>query len=106
MNAIDLKDRHAVVTGGAQGIGYSVAHRLLLSGASVSIWDMDAKLAQAAFQVAYQSLVDESERVKSENQWPEPVMFNADSLTFNAPPPPTPAPAPPTPHTAVPDAKK
>ena len=48
MNAIDLKDRHAVVTGGAQGIGYSVAHRLLLSGASVSIWDMDAKLAQAA----------------------------------------------------------
>ena len=48
MNAIDLKDRHAVVTGGAQGIGFSVARRLLLSGASVSIWDMDSKLAAEA----------------------------------------------------------
>ncbi len=48
MNAIDLKDRHAVITGGAQGIGFSVARRLLLSGASISIWDMDAKLATDA----------------------------------------------------------
>ena len=45
MNAIDLRGRHAVVTGVAQGIGYSVARRLLLSGASVSIWDMDSELA-------------------------------------------------------------
>ena len=48
MNAIDLKDRHAVVTGGAQGIGFSVARRLLLSGASISIWDLDAALAAEA----------------------------------------------------------
>jgi NAD(P)-dependent dehydrogenase (short-subunit alcohol dehydrogenase family) len=44
MNEIDLKGRRAVVTGGAQGIGRSVAERLLLSGASVALWDLDANL--------------------------------------------------------------
>ena len=33
MNQIDLKGRVAVVTGGAQGIGYAAAERLLQSGA-------------------------------------------------------------------------
>ncbi len=44
MNAIDLNERHAVITGGGQGLGLSMARRLLLSGASISIWDMDSKL--------------------------------------------------------------
>jgi NAD(P)-dependent dehydrogenase (short-subunit alcohol dehydrogenase family) len=44
MNQIDLYNRHAVVTGGAQGIGLSVVRRLLDSGASVSLWDRDAEL--------------------------------------------------------------
>lgn len=44
MNQIDLKQRHAVVTGGAQGIGLAIAHRFLLSGASVSLWDRDAEV--------------------------------------------------------------
>jgi 3-oxoacyl-[acyl-carrier protein] reductase len=44
MNKIDLINRHAVITGGAQGIGLSVARRLLNSGASVSLWDRDADL--------------------------------------------------------------
>lgn len=44
MNQIDLCNRHAVVTGGAQGIGLSVVRRLLDSGASVSLWDRDAEL--------------------------------------------------------------
>ena len=39
MNEIDLKGRHAVVTGAAQGIGLAIATRLLESGASVSLWD-------------------------------------------------------------------
>lgn len=42
MNQIDLQGRHAVVTGGAQGIGLAITRRLLASGASVSIWDVDA----------------------------------------------------------------
>jgi 3-oxoacyl-[acyl-carrier protein] reductase len=29
MNQIDLKNRVAVVTGGAQGIGYAISERLL-----------------------------------------------------------------------------
>ncbi|QMV02607.1 SDR family NAD(P)-dependent oxidoreductase [Devosia sp. D6-9] len=41
MNAIDLKGQVAVVTGGAQGIGFAIAQRLLASGAKVSLWDRD-----------------------------------------------------------------
>ena len=49
MNKIDLANRNAIVTGGARGIGFAIATRLLQSGASVSLWDVDAAaLAQAA----------------------------------------------------------
>ena len=49
MNKIDLNGRVAVVTGGARGIGYAVAERMLQSGASVALWDMDAdRLVEAA----------------------------------------------------------
>lgn len=48
MNEIDLKGRHAIVTGGAQGIGYAIASRLLASGASVSLWDRDGETLNAA----------------------------------------------------------
>lgn len=44
MNQIDLGNRIAVVTGGAQGIGLAIARRLLASGASVSLWDRDVEL--------------------------------------------------------------
>ena len=44
MNQIDLKNRKAVVTGSAQGIGMAIAERLLDSGASVSLWDRDKYL--------------------------------------------------------------
>ena len=42
MNQIDLQARVAVITGGAQGIGYATAERLLRSGATVVLWDADA----------------------------------------------------------------
>jgi 2-dehydro-3-deoxy-L-rhamnonate dehydrogenase (NAD+) len=41
MNAYDLKERVAIVTGGAQGIGLAVTNRMLASGARVAIWDRD-----------------------------------------------------------------
>lgn len=41
MNSIDLSNRVAIVTGGAQGIGLAVTQRLLQSGAKVAIWDRD-----------------------------------------------------------------
>jgi 2-dehydro-3-deoxy-L-rhamnonate dehydrogenase (NAD+) len=48
MNQVDLQGRVAVVTGGAQGIGYACAQRMLRSGARVVLWDIDAaRLAQA-----------------------------------------------------------
>ena len=46
MNEIDLKNRAAVVTGGAQGIGLSIAERFLKSGASVCLWDRDQTLVE------------------------------------------------------------
>ncbi len=44
MNQLDFKGRAAIVTGGAQGIGQAIVKRLAASGASVRIWDRDAKL--------------------------------------------------------------
>ena len=52
----ELNGYAAIVTGGARGIGYAVAERLLASGAHVALWDMDAsKLATslAALQAAH-----------------------------------------------------
>ena len=46
MNKIDLQNRRAVITGGAQGIGLAIAKRLLMSGASVSLWDRDETLVK------------------------------------------------------------
>tara|TARA_S200000501_G_scaffold68053_1_gene59682 strand:+ start:1302 stop:2048 length:747 start_codon:yes stop_codon:yes gene_type:complete len=41
MNKFDLKNKVAIVTGGAQGFGLDIAKRFLKSGAKVIIWDND-----------------------------------------------------------------
>jgi NAD(P)-dependent dehydrogenase (short-subunit alcohol dehydrogenase family) len=48
MNAIDLTDRSAVITGAARGIGFACAKRFLQSGAIVTIWDKDEAAIAAA----------------------------------------------------------
>ncbi|MEO1680468.1 MAG: SDR family NAD(P)-dependent oxidoreductase [Pseudomonadota bacterium] len=45
MNRYDFAGQVAVITGGAQGIGFAVARRLHASGAHVVLWDLDGDLA-------------------------------------------------------------
>ena len=55
MNQLDFVGRTAVITGGAVGIGFAVAQRLVASGAKVCLWDRDAAAldrAKAALGVA------------------------------------------------------
>ena len=48
MNELDFRNRTAVITGGATGIGFAVARRLAESGAAIALWDRDeAALAKA-----------------------------------------------------------
>ena len=44
----DLKNRVAVVTGGAQGFGLAITERFIESGASVVIWDIDEEAIKTA----------------------------------------------------------
>jgi len=48
MNAIDLENRTAIVTGGGRGIGFAIAKRMLQSGAAVVLWDIDANALDKA----------------------------------------------------------
>ncbi|MNQ07593.1 3-oxoacyl-[acyl-carrier-protein] reductase FabG [compost metagenome] len=48
MNRLDFEGRHAVVTGGATGLGLGIAQRLVASGGSVTLWDRDEAAAGRA----------------------------------------------------------
>ena len=48
MNQLDFQGRHAIVTGGAAGLGLAIAQRLVASGGTVSIWDRDLAAGRQA----------------------------------------------------------
>jgi len=48
MHQFDLKNRTAIITGGAQGFGLDIAKRFLNSGVKTIIWDIDEKELQKA----------------------------------------------------------
>lgn len=48
MNKLDLQGKNAIITGGARGIGFAIAQRLLASGAACSLWDRDAEALGSA----------------------------------------------------------
>ena len=43
MHQFDLKNKTAIITGGAQGFGLDIAKKFLSSGSKVFIWDIDEK---------------------------------------------------------------
>lgn len=48
MNQLDMAGRHAVITGGATGLGFAIAQRMLASGGRVTLWDRDGAAAARA----------------------------------------------------------
>jgi 3-oxoacyl-[acyl-carrier protein] reductase len=50
MNTYDFQDRSAIVTGGGQGIGFSVAKRILEGGGKVAVWDVDQELLNSLIE--------------------------------------------------------
>jgi 3-oxoacyl-[acyl-carrier protein] reductase len=48
VNQLDFQGRHAIVTGGAAGLGFAIAQRLVASGGSVTVWDRDVALGRQA----------------------------------------------------------
>ena len=92
MNQIDLKNKVAVVTGGAQGIGLAIAERLVASGSSVCLWDRDEKLVRkTATNLAKKGSVEmvvmdvtDLESVKNAAKETKNTFGNIDILVCNA----------------------
>jgi 2-dehydro-3-deoxy-L-rhamnonate dehydrogenase (NAD+) len=78
-NQINLKDRVAIITGAARGIGYAVADRMLRSGAAVSVWDVDSVRLEQASRVL--AVLGEVQRVAIDLTHEEEVR-SAVQLTF------------------------
>ena len=78
MNQLDLNGKHAIVTGGASGIGFAIVQRLLASGAKVAIWDR----SEDGMKAAAERLADEGEvaTVKVELTDPQSVQAGAQTV--------------------------
>ena len=90
MIQFDLKNRVAIITGGAQGFGFSIAERFIQSGATVIIWDLDEDAAKEAKEklksdnLSYQILdVTNSDQIDQNLKVIE-NKFNKIDVLFNA----------------------
>ncbi|WP_137134054.1 SDR family NAD(P)-dependent oxidoreductase [Rhizobium sp. FKY42] len=98
MNSYDLSGQHAVVTGGAQGLGFAMARRFVESGAKVTLWDVnEALLSEAvsalganarsvAVDITDYSVVEAAHRESEERQGPVSILVNSAGIAGPAAP--------------------
>jgi len=87
MNKINLENRVAIVTGGAQGFGLAITKRFIESGAKVLIWDKDTEyLNKADLKNTHKIEVDVSNYKSVENAFAESLTHEnkIDILINNA----------------------
>ncbi len=87
MNKIDLENRVAIVTGGAQGFGLAITKRIIESGAKVLIWDKDKEyLNKVNLKNTHKIEVDVSNYKSVENAFGESLKYEKkiDILVNNA----------------------
>ena len=87
MNKINLENRVAIVTGGAQGFGLAITKRFIQSGAKVLIWDKDTEyLNKVDLKNTYKIEVDVSNYKNVENAFAESLTHEnkIDILINNA----------------------
>jgi len=87
MNKINLKNRVAIVTGGAQGFGLAITKRFIESGARVLIWDKDTEYLNKVDLKNIQKIeVDVSNYKSVENAFVESLTYEnkIDILVNNA----------------------
>ena len=87
MNKINLENRVAIVTGGAQGFGLAITKRFIESGARVLIWDKDKEyLNKVDLKNTHKIEVDVSNYNSVENAFAESLTYEnkIDILINNA----------------------
>ena len=87
MNKINLENRVAIVTGGAQGFGLAITKRFIESGARVLIWDKDTEyLNKVDLKNTHKIEVDVSNYKSVENAFAESLTHEnkIDILINNA----------------------
>ena len=87
MNKINLENRVAIVTGGAQGFGLAITQRFIESGAKVLIWDKDTEYLNKVYLKNTQKIeVDVSNYKSVESAFAESLKYEnkIDILINNA----------------------